>query len=183
MGFMMLMAFGFMMSRADINATKMFFALPLLIRGGGLAMLMVPLTTQAVQGLKPADMSQGIALNNMMRQLGGSFGIAIINNYIAQRYAVHRMDFVSNIYQGSLQLTERIAAMTQGIQSKLAVTGNVQGQVNRILDLAVTKQAYLVTYLDAFLFSAICVLIAFPLILFTGSGKPKLKSGARAEQG
>jgi DHA2 family multidrug resistance protein len=170
-GFAMLMSFGIMMSKADINATKMFFALPLLIRGGGLALLMVPLTTQAVQGLKQKDMAQGIALNNMMRQLGGSFGIAIINNYIAQRYAVHRTDLVSNVYQGSLQLAERTAVMMQGIQSKLVVTGNIQEQINRILDLAVIKQAYLATYLDAFMFSAICVLIAFPLILFTGSGK------------
>ena len=170
-GFAMLMTFGIMMSKADINATKMFFALPLLIRGGGLALLMVPLTTQAVQGLKQKDMAQGIALNNMMRQLGGSFGIAIINNYIAQRYVVHRTDLVSNVYQGSLQLAERTAVMMQGLQSKLVVTGNIQNQINGLLDLAVVKQAYLITYLDAFMFSAICVLVAFPLILFTGSGK------------
>jgi DHA2 family multidrug resistance protein len=171
LGFITLGGFGVLMARADINATKGFFALPLLIRGAGLAMLMVPLTTLAVQGLKPKDMAQGIALNNMMRQLGGSFGIAIINNYIAHRYVVHRSDLVSNIYQGSQQLAERTALISQGIQSKLSFTGNIQQQVNQILDLTVMKQAYLVTYLDAFLFSAACIIVVFPILLFTGSQK------------
>ena len=97
--------------------------------------------------------------------------IEIINNYIAHRYAAHRIDFISNIYQGSQQLAERSSVIMQGLQSKLAVTGNIQQQVNQILDLTVMKQAYLLTYIDAFLFSAICILVVFPLILLTSSKK------------
>lgn len=178
MGFITLMGFGFLMSRADINVSKGFFTLPLLIRGAGLAMLMVPLTTLAVQGLKPKDMAQGIALNNMMRQLGGSFGIAIINNYIAQRYAVHHNELLTYIYQGSQQVAERTALITQALQSKLAVTGNIPQQVNQILNLTIMKQAYLVTYLDAFLFSATCILVVFPLLFFTRSKKISAKDAA-----
>jgi DHA2 family multidrug resistance protein len=165
------MLFGFMMSRADINVSGGFFMLPLMIRGAGLALLMVPLTTLAVQGLEARDMAQGIALNNMMRQLGGSFGIAVINNYVANRFATHRMDLISNIYQGSHQLYERTNILMQGLQSKLPSTANVQQQVNQILDLTVMKQAYLLSYLDAFLFSSVCVLIAFPLLFFTRKRK------------
>lgn len=170
-GFAILMTFGILMSRADINVSSSFFALPLLIRGGGLAMLMVPLTTLAVQGLAPRDMPQGIALNNMMRQLGGSFGIAIINNYVAHRYIVHRTDLISNIYQGSQQLLERTTLLAQGLQSKLPVTANVQQQVTQILDLTVQRQAYLSTYLDAFLFSAATILVVYPILFFTRKKK------------
>jgi DHA2 family multidrug resistance protein len=173
MGFTIFMTFGVLMSRADINVSGSFFLLPLLIRGGGLAMLMVPLTTLAVQGLEPKDMPQGISLNNMMRQLGGSFGIAIINNYVAGRYIVHRTDLISNIYQGSGQLAERTAILTQGLQSKLPVTANVQDQVLRILDLTVMKQSYLLSYLDAFLFSSSIILLVFPLLFFTRKKKEK----------
>ncbi|MDP4197628.1 MAG: DHA2 family efflux MFS transporter permease subunit [Bacteroidota bacterium] len=170
-GFSILMLFGFMMSRADINVSGGFFMLPLMIRGAGLALLMVPLTTLAVQGLEARDMAQGIALNNMMRQLGGSFGIAVINNYVANRFATHRADLISNIYQGSHQLYERTSILMQGLQSKLPSTANVQQQVNQILDLTVMKQAYLLSYLDAFLFSSVCVLIAFPLLFLTRKRK------------
>ena len=178
LGFTILMTFGFMMSRADINVSSSFFIWPLLIRGAGLAMLMVPLTTLAVQGLEPKDMPQGIALNNMMRQLGGSFGIAIINNYIAGRYMVHRTDLISNIYQGSQNLAERSAILMQGLQSKLTVTADLQKQVSQILDLTVMKQAYLLSYLDAFLFSASIILFVYPLLFFT-----RKKKGAKAISG
>jgi DHA2 family multidrug resistance protein len=178
MGFLVLMLFGYLMSRADINVSGSFYFLPLLIRGGGLAMLMVPLTTLAVQGLEPKDMPQGIALNNMMRQLGGSFGIAIINNYVAGRYVIHRTDLVANIYQGSGLLAERMSLLTQGLQSKLPVTADVQHQVMQILDLTVMKQAYLLSYLDAFLYSSMMILVVFPLLLFTHKRKGQTKNSA-----
>ena len=166
LGFMTLMGFGIIMSRSDMNASSGFFMLPLVIRGAGLGLLMVPLTTMAVQGLKPVDIPQGVALNNMMRQLGGSFGIAMINNYVAQRYAVHRNDLISNVYSGSQSFAERNSALVQNLQSHLAVTANAQQQSYHILKLTIMKQSYLLTYLDAFMFSALCILIVFPLIFF-----------------
>lgn len=166
-GFITLMGFGILMSRADLNVTSSFFALPLMIRGAGLACLFVPLNAMAVQGLQPRDMPQGIALNNMMRQLGGSFGIAIINNYIAHRVAVHRTDLISNIYSGGYQFTERFNQIYQGLQAKLPVTANLQQQTYQVIELSVMKQTYMLSYLDAFLYATLFILIAFPLIFFT----------------
>ncbi len=167
LGFVTLMSYGILMSMADINASSGFFLLPLLIRGAGLGLLMVPLTAMAVQGLKQQDIPQGVALNNMMRQLGGSFGIAIINTYVAHRYALHRNDLISYIYNGSPLFGERNAAIIHNLQSHLAVTANAQLQSYHLLNLMIMKQSYLLTYLDAFLFSAMFVVFAFPLIFFT----------------
>ncbi|MFZ8477516.1 hypothetical protein ACO1MN_14755, partial [Staphylococcus aureus] len=61
------------------------------------------MVNQAVAGLHPKDYATGIGLNNMVRQLGGASGIAIANNYIAQRYAQHRSDLVSNMQDGAAQ--------------------------------------------------------------------------------
>ncbi|MEI7727275.1 MAG: DHA2 family efflux MFS transporter permease subunit, partial [Bacteroidota bacterium] len=148
-GFITLMGFGILMSRADLNVTSSFFALPLMIRGAGLACLFVPLNAMAVQGLNRRDIPQGVALNNMMRQLGGSFGIAIINNYIAHRVAVHRMDLISNIYSGGYQFTERFNQIYQGLQSKLPVAANLTKQTYQVIELSVMKQTYMLSYLDA----------------------------------
>lgn len=182
MGFCTLMGFGLLMSQADINVSSRFFVLPLMVRGAGLALLMVPLTSMAVQGLKPADIPQGIALNNMMRQLGGSFGIAIINNYIAHRYATHRTDLVSNMYSGSLQFAERNNAIVHNLQSHLAVTANAQQQSYHLLSLTVMKQSYLLSYLDAFVFSALLILIVFPLIYFTRRRKMSADAAKMANE-
>jgi DHA2 family multidrug resistance protein len=175
LGFLTLMGFGILMSQADQNVTKSFFTLPLIIRGAGLALLFVPLNAMAVAGLQPKDIPQGVALNNMMRQLGGSFGIAIINNYLAHRVAVHRTDLISHIYSGSAQFTERYNQIYQGLQSKLPVTANLQQQTYQIIELTVMKQTYLLSYLDAFLYATLFILFAFPLLLFTRRSRLKSK--------
>ena len=175
LGFITLMGFGILMSQADQNVTSSFFTLPLMIRGAGLALLFVPLNAMAVAGLQHKDIPQGVALNNMMRQLGGSFGIAIINNYLAHRVAVHRTDLVSNIYSGSAQFAERYNQIYQGLQAKLPITANIQQQTYQIIELTVMKQTYLLSYLDAFLYATLFILFAFPLLLFTRRSRVKNK--------
>ena len=83
----------------DVSRWDFFF--PLALRAFGISMVQLPLINQAVVGLQPKEYASGIALNNMIRQLGGAFGIAIANNYIANHYAQHRSDLVSNLTQGS----------------------------------------------------------------------------------
>ncbi|MEI7980385.1 MAG: DHA2 family efflux MFS transporter permease subunit [Bacteroidota bacterium] len=182
-GFITLMGFGILMSQADLNVTSGFFALPLMIRGAGLACLMVPLNAMAVAGLQPRDIPQGVALNNMMRQLGGSFGIAIINNYIAHRVAVHRMDLISNIYDGNYLFTERYNQIYQGLQSKLPLAANLKQQTWQVIEFSVMKQSFMLSYLDAFLYTTLFILIAFPLILFTRNKRIGSESAVLAGEG
>ena len=182
-GFIFLIGFGILMSRADLNVSSGFFALPLMIRGAGLACLMVPLNAMAVAGLQPRDIPQGVALNNMMRQLGGSFGIAIINNYIAHRVAVHRMDLISNIYDGNYLFTERYNQIYQGLQSKLPLAANLKQQTWQVIEFSVMKQSFMLSYLDAFLYTTLFILIAFPLILFTRNKRIGSESAVLAGEG
>ena len=164
-GFILIMIYGWMLYRlTNMNATMDDFFLPLMVRTAGISMMAVTLTNQAVVGLSPRDIPQGVALNNMMRQLGGAFGIALMNTYISNRFAVHRTDLLTNITADSANFIERNLALLQGVGSKLAVTANAQQQAYQIMDLTVSKQAYLLTYADAFLFSTMAVLAVFPMI-------------------
>jgi DHA2 family multidrug resistance protein len=164
-GFIIIMIYGWLLYRlTNMNSGMNDFFLPLMVRTVGISMMAVTLTNQAVVGLSPKDIPQGVALNNMMRQLGGAFGIAIMNTYIAQRFAIHRNDLITNISTDNANFIERNTALIQGISSKLAVTANAQHQAYQLLDFTVTKQAYLLTYADAFLFSTAAVLAVFPMI-------------------
>ena len=166
-GFAILMLYGWLLySVSDINSTVGNYALPLMVRSVGISMAMVTLTNQAVAGLKPKDIPQGIALNNMLRQLGGAFGIAFMNIYVDQRYAIHRNELISNITAGSANFIARNNLLLNGIGSKLAVGANAQQTAYKILDYTIDKQAYLLTYLDGFLFSVLFIVAVFPLIPF-----------------
>ena len=172
LGFFILIIYGWLLyDLSGLNTTLGTYSLILMLRSVGISMALVTLTNQAVVGLSPKDIPQGVALNNMMRQVGGAFGIAIMNIYIADRYAVHRSDLVSHITAGSLNFVTRNSAIIAGISSKVAVPGNAQEQAYRVLDIAVNKQAYLLTYLDGLLFSILFLLAVFPLIPFLKNNK------------
>jgi MFS transporter, DHA2 family, multidrug resistance protein len=177
-GFLFFIAFGLVGGSLGDDLSNKNVYIPLALRAFGISMMQLPLINASVATLPPKDYPQGIAINNMIRQLGGSFGIAIANNYIASHYAQHRADLVSNVVAGSGVVTERMNTITQGLISRQGsdLTTATQ-QAYKALDLAVDKQAYFLSYLDTFRLIALFFIIVFPLIFFL-----KLKKQARPEE-
>ena len=165
-GFSFFAVYAFYSAAMPPDASKWDWFWPLLIRAFGISMSQLPLINQAVVGLAPKDYASGISLNNMIRQLGGAFGIAIANNYVAQQYFKHRTNLVSNLPAGGAQWNERVNAISQGI---IAKTGDVHGATQRaykLIDLSVDRQAYYLSYLDTFRLVGIFFLVVIPLVMF-----------------
>lgn len=149
-GFVFFILHGYTSSLVTPDAGLPFFFWTQVFRGVGTACLTVPLINQAMVGLSPQEMPSGIALTNMIRQLGGAFGIAVMNTYVTQRYAVHRADLVSNLQLNDPNLIQRMAQyQTGGLNAGINPTQTADFS-NRILDLAVSKQSYLLAYADSF---------------------------------
>ncbi len=155
------------------------FFLPLLIRAFGISMSQLPLINQAVAGLPPKDYAAGISLNNMIRQIGGAFGIALANNFISQRYAQHRNDMVANTYDGAPAFTERVTAITNNMIAQTGDAATATAKAHKLIDLAVDKQAYYLAYLDTFRLIGIFFLLVLPLVVFLRV-KKKLVQDAKA---
>jgi DHA2 family multidrug resistance protein len=134
-------------------------------------MCFVPLTTLAVSGLSPRDIPQGVALNNMMRQLGGSFGIALVNTYLAQRIAVNRVGLISHVTAYGTATQLRLNALMQGFMAKGASLVVARQQAQAALEGAVMRQTMVKSYLDVFLFVTIFFVACLPLILMIRRGK------------
>src|ERR1700748_3615152 len=96
-GMVMFFIFSSMLGNSTLSSGTGDFFWPLAIRGVGLALLFVPLTTLAIGGLRGQEIGQGAGLNNTMRQLGGSFGIAGLNTLIHIRQATHRSTLLVNV--------------------------------------------------------------------------------------
>src|SRR4051812_11419153 len=89
-GMFLFFVFTWMLSNSTLATGQADVLIPLLVRGVGMALLFVPLTTLAIADLKGPELGQGTGLNNMMRQLGGSFGIAVLTTIIHIRSGFHR---------------------------------------------------------------------------------------------
>lgn len=138
-GTVLFIVFGFYSGTLNGQAGPGDFFWPQLLRVVAVTLLQLPLLNQALAGLAPSDFPGAIALNNMIRQLGGAFGIALANTFVARDYAQHRADLVAHLDPANPLLIERLQHLGTSV---------LQGY--RILDLQVDKQAYLLAYLDTF---------------------------------
>lgn len=163
-GFFLFFVFTWQLSRSTLSSGQWDFFWPLVWRGAGLALLFVPLTTLALGNLRGKDIPQGAGLTNMMRQLGGSFGVAAIATFIDQRSWAHRTDLVRHINPYSFEFQHRFHALLSGMIAKGSTFLEAQKQAYAALEGAVTVQSYLLTYMNAFLICGVFFLFCIPLL-------------------
>ena len=172
-GFLFFIYFNWAMSKVDLHTSWYYMATTLIARGVGIALLTVPLSTLAVSSLAATDIPQGTALNNMMRQLGGSFGLSIITTFLTRRTQLHRVDLLSNVYDSNPALNERINQISLRFQQTGASFNDAKLKALGVIDHTVVKQSSLLSYIDAFLLIGIIFAVALPLLFFEIGGKKK----------
>src|SRR5213592_3606415 len=85
--------------------------MPLIFRGVGLGLIFVPLTNLALADLPMSKIPNGTGLFNLLRQLGGSVGIAISATLVQRFTAIHRADLIANVTQYSEAARERLSGI------------------------------------------------------------------------
>jgi MFS transporter, DHA2 family, multidrug resistance protein len=164
---------GYRLLTPDTSRQSFFWML--MIRGLGMGMLFIPITTLALSTLKGKEIGEGAAFTGMMRQLGGSFGIAIITTLMAQRNVVHQNDLSSHLNIYDINVQHRVAALTQGFISKGIPPNIAQQDAYKALNYAVAKQASVLSYMDVFLYIAVLFVICIPFVLVVKGNKGKSK--------
>ncbi len=148
----------------------------LLLRGVALGFIFIPVTMLAVAGLHGKDIGQATGLNNMVRQLGGSFGIAITNTYIVKRVAEHRNELLSHLSPYDPAAVERLNGIAQAAQSRMISPVEAQQASLKALEGTLTAQSYHLAYMDAFMLIALLFALCMPLLLFI-----KIRKGDKAD--
>ncbi|RYY29252.1 MAG: DHA2 family efflux MFS transporter permease subunit [Sphingobacteriaceae bacterium] len=147
----------------DTSAGNFFW--PLMVRGLGLGLLSVPVSTMSLSTLKGQQIGQGAAFTGMMRQLGGSFGVALISTYLTRSSSVHRVNLVSHLDVNNLNVQNRVAQMAAGFHARGADMNTARQTAYAMLDGAVTRQATLLSYMDVFMWVGVLFLVCVPLVL------------------
>ncbi|MBX6394983.1 MAG: DHA2 family efflux MFS transporter permease subunit [Alicyclobacillaceae bacterium] len=149
----------------------------LAIRGIGIGLSMMPLTTAGMNALRPDQIGRASGLGNMVRQVAASFGIAILTTILQQRSAVQMARITDGIPMDSyafaqLQATANAALMQAGVDA-----GTAQGGAMALLVGLIQKEATTQAIGDTFMLASIPLFAALPLIVFlrprgAARGKP-----------
>jgi len=162
--FFLFFVFTWMLSNSTLESGTGDFFWPLVVRGIGMAILFVPLTTLALQDLKGPDIGQGAGLNNMMRQLGGSFGIAILTTLIHVKSGVVRTALIEKINPYNPAFLQRQQAIQQGFIAKGHSVSDAALMANQAFEGTIVRQTLLITYDNLYLTIGIFVLFCIPIV-------------------
>ena len=174
-GFFVFFIFTFWMRNIitpDTGAEHMFW--PLILRGVGLGLLFVPITTLSLSTLKGKNIGEGAAFTGMMRQLGGSFGIALITTFITRFSQEHRVNLIAHLDITNAELQTRIQQLQAGFVSKGFTANEALAKAYQVIDFSVTKQSTVMSYMDIFMYLGIMFLLCIPIIFFIKKGKNKI---------
>jgi len=150
----------------------------LLVRGFGLGMLFTPINNVAYASLEPHEAQQAAGLINLSRQLGGSFGIAVLLNYVTKHTEYHRADLVSNVLAGNILTDQRVQGLTRAFTAKGMSMMEAQRAALKALDAQVMQQSSMLSFNDSWLFILLVFTIVSPAILLLG--KPRHSGPAAA---
>lgn len=149
------------------------FFWPLIMRGIAMGMLFIPVTTLSLSTLKGQQIGQGAAFTGMMRQLGGSFGIAIITTMIASQIVVHGAVLKNNLEYSS----PNVQAVYRGFERNFEHLGSpvniAQQRAYGALYGLVNKQAVVLSYMDIFFYLCVIFLVCVPFIIMVRGNRKK----------
>ena len=153
------------------NTSEEAFFWMLIVRGVGMGMLFIPITTLALSTLRGQEIGQGASFTGMMRQLGGSFGVASITTFLARRNMIHRNDLVGKLDVNDPDVHNRIVQLQHSFMAKGMTPDVALKSGYKLLDYSVAKQASVLSYMDAFLYLGIMFLICIPFVLMVRANK------------
>jgi DHA2 family multidrug resistance protein len=141
------------------------FFWPLILRGVGLGLMFVPLTTITLAELSPTELPQGTGLYNFFRQLGGSFGIAgiatLLSRYTAQYHAV----LAEHVTRLDPMSTGRVEVLTRGMMARGADLWTARARAYQLLEREVMGQASVIAYSRVYVLSAVIILAIIPMLV------------------
>jgi MFS transporter, DHA2 family, multidrug resistance protein len=128
------------------------------MRGSGVMLAMIAAQQVTMSTLPPQMVKNASGLVNLARNVGGAFGLAILNTSLTTNTAIHMGELTSRISQSDTQMQGMLAGMAQRFSGSIDPHASALKAVWGILQ----RQATTLAFGDAFALLAIaCALAAF----------------------
>jgi MFS transporter, DHA2 family, multidrug resistance protein len=134
---------------------------PDIVRAVGQALVMTPLSAVATAGIEAENAGSASSLFNMMRNLGGAIGIAMLQTFLTKREQYH-----SNVLMQSVSMFEeatraRVTQLTRYFVSHGVIDpGDAADRAYVAVGHIVQKQAFILAFSDTFYLLGAALIVA-----------------------
>jgi DHA2 family multidrug resistance protein len=154
------------------------FVMPLVLRGIGLGLVFVPLTNLALADLPMSLIPNGTGLFNLMRQLGGSIGIAMSATLFTRLQIQNREQLAEHVTRFNDSAVSRLSQLTSALIARGLPPGLAEARALATLNAQVTRQAMMLSFERLFLLFGWSFALALPLLLLMRKGRGFSGGGA-----
>jgi DHA2 family multidrug resistance protein len=152
------------MGQLNLNAGYWEVFWPQLIQGAGLALLFVPLTTVSMNTISQARMGFATSLFNLMRNIGGSVGIAITSTILQRQSKVIGARLGEHISATDPTTQATFTQMVNGFIAAGADTVTATGQALMAMRGLLLREASMVSFVMLFRLLGVVFLLMIPLV-------------------
>ncbi|MDE3154946.1 MAG: DHA2 family efflux MFS transporter permease subunit [Acidobacteriota bacterium] len=162
------------LSWINLNAGYWDIFWPQFVQGMGMAFVFVPLTTITMDPIPKERMGNATSLFNVMRNIGGSVGIATASTLLARRAQVHINVMGAHVNAYSETSRVLLQEMRAGFMAAGSDPTTATHQAYLALFGTVERQATMMSFVEIFLWFGLLFFAALPLVLLMRrpSGKP-----------
>jgi DHA2 family multidrug resistance protein len=171
-----LISFGFFLfgvcslwfAHVDLQISQWSLLWPIILSGFGSGCVFVPLSTTAMAGLRNEEIGNASGLYNLLRNIGGSIGISIVNTIVARHeqvhraYMVHWIDPTRPTYQQQMQGVTTLLNQSTGPNG--ATLSTQSDRALGVINGVVNQQARLWSYVDDFRYLAFACFLCVPIV-------------------
>ena len=136
----------------------------LVIQGIAFSCLFIPLTTLALSSIPRHRLADATGLNSLLRQVGGSIGLAVFATMLSRFAARARGSMLQHVASGDPEAMSRWSSIGKYVGSKIGDPGAAQAASARMIDGLVRRQAMVLSFEKLFYLSGICFLCVLPLV-------------------
>jgi DHA2 family multidrug resistance protein len=153
------------LSNINLNAGYWDIFWPQFVQGLSMGLLFVPLSTLTMALIPKEKMGNATSLFSLMRNLGGSVGIAVVATMLSRRTQAHTNLLGTNVNPYSAQAQSALDAARSMFMSRGSDWFTATQQAYRAVWGTVLRQASMVAFVDIFRLLALVFFVVIPLIL------------------
>jgi DHA2 family multidrug resistance protein len=135
-------------------------------------MVFVPLTTATMSNLSNEQMGNASGLFNLLRNIGGSIGISMVDTMLARHQQIRYSELVPFLNPESKRY-RNLFEQLYGYMSRHAPPNVAKDRAYSLLERTVERQAAVLSYIDVFRYLALVVFLCIPIIFFMKKVKAK----------
>jgi len=138
----------------------------LIIQGVAFSCLFIPLTTMALSSIPRHRLSDATGLNSLLRQTGGSMGLAVFATLLSRFATRARGDLLPHFSMSSPAMAARMGGIQRMLQARGLDIMSAQQTAARMVDGQLRRQAMMISFEKLFDLSGILFLCVLPLVFF-----------------